>query len=67
MKNTAIQELIEFMSREDVRYVDQCVNKAKQLLEKERQQIIDAVKFGRDVDFDRYINPPEQYYTETFN
>ena len=46
MSKTALQELIEFMQNDNIRYVGQCVDKAKQLIEKEREQITDAHRSG---------------------
>lgn len=49
MNKTALDELIQWISY-DTKPIE-CIYKAKELLEKEKQQIIDAVMFGRDQTF----------------
>lgn len=62
MNRTALDELIQWIDY-DTKPID-CLIKAKQLLEKERQQIITAVMFNRDQNF----NPQdaEDYFRKEY-
>ena len=74
---TAIQELIEDLNKEidncernglqySVIYLD-AIWKAENLLELEKQQIVDAIEASQRTDFYvKYIDS-EEYYNETFN
>jgi hypothetical protein len=66
---TAMQELIYFLEPE-LKMGDflqlPAYEKAKSLLEKEKQQIIDAAKHGVNFNESPFANA-EQYYNETFN
>jgi hypothetical protein len=67
---TALQELMSFIENQRYNFlnkeqIESCTNiqnKANELLEKEKQQIIDANEYGTI----HYENG-EQYYEQTFN
>jgi hypothetical protein len=66
-KQTAMQELIQWLKigwkDEDV---DTVIKKAEQLLEMEKEQIMNAYEYGNcDYEFGIYIKG-EQYYNETY-
>jgi len=75
MSNTAMQELIEFINDNQKDFLDAEIaifsirGKAKLLLEKEKQQIIDAYKAGNDStcmeheDIEAYFN---NYYNQKY-
>jgi len=62
---TAIQELIEYIEKRYAGQVSQgIVVKARELLEKEKQQIIDACKYGNNFEQGDLIC--EVYYNQTY-
>jgi len=72
---TAMQELIEWYQREHfvkTTFYIQLLNKFEELLEKEKEQIIDAAnqKIFGDITFtgsDEVITKGENYYNQTYN
>lgn len=67
---TAIQELIDIVQMDfnnGVEITMRAFNSMlKKKLKKEKQQIIDAVKAGRDDCHDDFSREPEEYYSQTF-
>lgn len=67
---SAMQELIDFLEPQlKMHEFSQlpAYEKAKSLLEKQKQQIINAVTYGNRMEFyDATETAGEQYYTETF-
>jgi len=63
---TAIQELIEWTNQYEGKMIsaDQVILKAYKMLEKEKEQIIEAINAWCN---DGNILTPEQYYEETYN
>ena len=68
MKQTAMQELIDFIKtkRYNTNGVTLCEQKAQQLLEKEKQQIIEAVEYDSQERKEIGMLIGEQYYNQTF-
>lgn len=74
MKQTALQELIEIRNKnfDAIKFVKYFDENRLQLLEKEKQQIINfgnKCQIIKDVDFDgnvSFVFDPEQYYEQTF-
>ena len=69
---TAMQELIEFIeSTNNTPHVNLTImDKAKKLLEKEKEQIKDANIAGMEfipVDPNKYQQDAEEYYNQTYN
>lgn len=62
MNKTALDELIQWIDY-DTKPID-CIFKAKQLLEKERQQILEALMFDRDNNFNE--KDAEEYYKKNY-
>jgi hypothetical protein len=63
---TAMQELIEFIDYEfGFKWDDDTKQKFKELLEKEKEQIIEA--YGRSICMFYESEQPEEYYNETYN
>lgn len=66
---TVLQQFIDWMEDPTITLnqdKDNCIREAKELLEKEKQQIIDAYTDGC-ANWDNYDSNPEQYYNETYN
>lgn len=70
MEKTAMQELIKFMSNEIYNESEEARKcefrirtKARELLELEKKQIIEAFRKGSDID---YLETAEYYYKSTF-
>ena len=70
---TAMQELIQWYYKEHfvkTTFHIQLLNKFEKLLEKEKEQIIDANISGMEfipVDPNKYQQDAEQYYNQTYN
>jgi hypothetical protein len=70
---TAMQELIEYLESRYFKYeISSILLKSKELLEKEKEQIIDAAnqKIFGDITFtgsDEVITKGENYYNQTYN
>jgi hypothetical protein len=72
---TAMQELFEFIDYEfGFKWDDDTKQKFKELLEKEKEQIIDASKHSYIAGYldnqckvDESMNFPEEYYNQTYN
>lgn len=62
MNMTALEELIQWIDYNSSPL--DCIFKAKQLLEKEKQQIIDAVMFNRTEEFN--LNEAENYFKKEY-
>lgn len=62
MNKTALDELIQWINH-DTKPIE-CIYKAKELLEKEKQQIINAVLFSRDQNFN--IKEAEDYFKKKY-
>jgi hypothetical protein len=66
---TAMQELIEYLESRYFKYeISSILLKSKELLQKEKEQIIDAYDKGGDVndDLQPLYGTPEEYY-KTYN
>ena len=70
---TAMQELIEYIESNEIVYNKDLILKLKELLEKEKEQIIDASKnsyiagyLDNQCKVDESMNFPEQYYNEKY-
>lgn len=69
---TALQQLIEWgdkMMKDNPSKIlsfAQAIDKAEELLQVEKEQIIDAYKEGMDYTTDEHIKEAEQYYNETY-
>ena len=61
MKNTALAELIHYINNKGELHKETLLNKANSLLEKEKQDLIDAYNAGFADD-----NLGEEYYNQTF-
>jgi hypothetical protein len=70
---TAMQELIEWIESNEIVYNKELILKLKELLEKEKEQIIEAHAFGADdVDSNgglllRGVKNAIYYYNQTYN
>tara|TARA_R110002126_G_scaffold214988_3_gene361161 strand:+ start:915 stop:1148 length:234 start_codon:yes stop_codon:yes gene_type:complete len=72
---TAMQELIEYANEFDFGgWEDVFIKKATELLEKEKEQIIDAYKQGCGYEYEyiddestSYKEDAEEYYNQTYN
>jgi hypothetical protein len=70
---TAMQELIEWIESNEIIYNKELILKLKELLEKEKEQIIEAHAFGADdVDSNgglllRGVKNAIYYYNQTYN
>jgi hypothetical protein len=74
---TAMQELIEWGDEMLLKYPQknlgfgEVIDKSEELLEKEKEQIIDAYKNGYGVSFidgdNRNFSRPQEYYNQTYN
>jgi hypothetical protein len=73
MKKTAMQELIdELESIKDYKYKELTIRLVKEKLEKEKEQIMNAVDkarntFGDEFDFSYEFTDGEEYYNQTYN
>ena len=63
---TAMQELIEYIESNEIVYNKDLILKLKELLEKEKEQIIAAGNFLPH-DEQNEIKTPEEYYNQTYN
>jgi hypothetical protein len=63
---TAMQELIEWIESNEIVYNKELILKLKELLEKEKEQIIDAYYGNIDGVFG-YREEGEEYYNQTYN
>lgn len=73
MERTAMQELYDWVEARDFYISKEWLTK---LIEKEKQQIIDAFEDGREIEYQYHVNcdpvhyenvkTPEQYYNQTF-
>jgi len=65
---TAMQELIEWYQKEHfvkTTFHIQLLNKFEELLEKEKEQIINAYDMGKTTI--KFVEEAEQYYNQTYN
>ncbi len=64
-----MQELIDWFNENHLllHLPIELLEKSQELLEKEREQIIDACNMGIDLESHFLINDGEQYYNETYN
>jgi len=60
-----MQELLEYMDKDNVRYVGQVIEKAKQLLKKEKEQILFAYDAGKEQPSKSQLCPID-YYNQTY-
>ena len=64
---TAMQELIEWIESNEIIYNKELILKLKELLEKEKEQIINDFDNGIYVGTYAVDKDGEQYYNETYN
>lgn len=62
---TAMQELIEYIESNEIVYNKDLILKLKELLEKEKEQIVEAVGFG--LGNKKATELGESYYNKTYN
>lgn len=62
---TSLQELIHYIEHKSELNKETLLNKAKSLLEKEKQDLIDACQTGINKALD-YSFEPQDYYNKTF-
>lgn len=63
---TAMQELIEYLEVNDRKFT-YTYKKAIELLEKEKEQIIAAVRYGQNNHIENVYEEGELYYNEIYN
>ena len=63
---TAMQELIEHIESNEIVYNKALILKLKELLKKEKEQIIEAYSWGYS-DGVQEPNPNDDYYNQTYN
>ena len=63
---TAMQELIEYLEVNDRKFT-YTYKKANELLEKEKEQIMAAVRYGQNNHTENVFEEGEQYYNQTYN
>ena len=71
---TAMQELIEYVESNEIVYNKDLIFKLKELLEKEKEQIIETSRnsyiagyLDNQCKVDESMNFPEEYYNQTYN
>ena len=66
MEITTMTELIEYIESNEIVYNKDLILKLKELLEKEKEQIIDATCLGKYNNIDDR-QKGEEYYNQTYN
>ena len=76
MERTAMQELIDDIKENNRHHYEANIVWFEKLIEKEKQQIVNAFEDGREIEYQYHVNcdpvhyenvkTPEQYYNQTF-
>ena len=62
-----MQELIEYIESNEIVYNKHLILKLKELLEKEKEQIIASVRYGQNNHTENVYEEGELYYNEIYN